>query len=170
MAHKDEFLPENVEESDEESEDNAIIFVHGDASTAEENELQNPQIIEKTSFRLLRSEVVSLIATLIIVVFAVSFFTYSAFFKDTGETLKIVEPETKFNYALQIDINNAEPQMFELLPGIGPKIAQKIVDYRENVGGFQSVDELEKVKGISLRMVNRLRPFIYVEQSENTAD
>ena len=167
MAYKDELLLKNDEESDEESEDDEISEF---PSITIINEPKNPQVTDKTSFWFLKSEFVSLTFTLIIIVFAVSFVIYSVFFKNSGENINIVEPDTEFNYALRIDLNNAEIQMFELLPGIGPKIAQKIIDYRENSGGFKNVDELERIQGISLRMVNLLRPFVYVEQSENTAD
>ena len=47
-----------------------------------------------------------------------------------------------------VNINTATVQDFEDLPGIGPVMAQRIVDYRDEHGPFKSVEELTKVKGI----------------------
>jgi len=60
----------------------------------------------------------------------------------------------------QVDINTATQSELESLPGIGPSKAKAILEYRRQHGPFQSVDELEKVKGIGRATVERLRPDI----------
>ncbi|MBR3973266.1 MAG: helix-hairpin-helix domain-containing protein [Oscillospiraceae bacterium] len=47
-----------------------------------------------------------------------------------------------------IDINTADVPLLQTLPGIGEVIAQRIIDYREANGPFQSIGELTKVEGI----------------------
>lgn len=47
-----------------------------------------------------------------------------------------------------IDLNTATVQQLEELPGVGPVLAQRIVDYRTANGGFQSVEQLREVTGI----------------------
>ena len=48
----------------------------------------------------------------------------------------------------RVNINLATLAELDTLPGIGPALAQRIVDYRTAHGGFRSVDELRKVEGI----------------------
>jgi competence protein ComEA len=61
-----------------------------------------------------------------------------------------------------IDINSADAATLESLPDIGPKLAQRIVDYREHNGPFQSIDALVDVEGISQRIVDELRPLVTI--------
>lgn len=49
---------------------------------------------------------------------------------------------------LALDINTATAQELELLDGVGPATAAKIVAYREQAGGFRSIEELDAVSGI----------------------
>jgi len=49
---------------------------------------------------------------------------------------------------LSLDLNTATEQELEQLDGVGPAIAANIVAYREQHGGFASVDELDEVSGI----------------------
>lgn len=61
-----------------------------------------------------------------------------------------------------IDINRADEITLTRLPGIGPRLAQRILADRAEKGPFRSVDELVRVKGIGPATVARLRPMITV--------
>ncbi len=63
-----------------------------------------------------------------------------------------------------LNINTASAKDLQLLPGIGPKIAQRIVDYRAKNGPFSSVDDLKKVKGIGDKKLEKIRPFLKVDK------
>jgi competence protein ComEA len=61
-----------------------------------------------------------------------------------------------------IDINSASASELDTLPGIGPALADAIIEYRTDHGRFGSVDELARVPGISARMVDTMRDQITV--------
>lgn len=60
----------------------------------------------------------------------------------------------------RVDINQATVADLESLPGIGPKTAQKIVDYRTEHSTFQSTDELLQIEGIGPRTYEGLKDYI----------
>jgi len=59
-----------------------------------------------------------------------------------------------------LDINKAPIEDLMELPGIGEKLAQRMVEYRKSQGGFRSVDELRKVRGIGEKRMAQLRPLV----------
>jgi competence protein ComEA len=61
-----------------------------------------------------------------------------------------------------VDINAADAEKLATLPGIGPSIAQRIVEYRKEHGPFKSVDELVNVRGVGEKLLGRLRDHITV--------
>lgn len=61
-----------------------------------------------------------------------------------------------------LDLNRATEQDFDALPGIGPKLAERIMEYRQSVGAFHSLDELRNVKGIGSKKFERIRPLVTV--------
>lgn len=60
----------------------------------------------------------------------------------------------------RIELNSASFNDLTSLPGIGPTIAQRILDYREQIGGFRDVSQLLDVPGIGQKRFERLLPFI----------
>jgi competence protein ComEA len=56
-----------------------------------------------------------------------------------------------------IDVNTASAEKLDELPGIGPALADAIIEYRSDNGPFGSIDELARVPGISARMVDEMR-------------
>ena len=56
-----------------------------------------------------------------------------------------------------LSLNSATVQQLDTLPGVGPVLAQRIVQYREQHGGFQSVDQLRHVSGFGERRLQDLR-------------
>lgn len=62
-----------------------------------------------------------------------------------------------------IDLNTATKAELESLPGIGPTLAQRILDYRDEYGDFYSVEELAEVPGISEALMNELTAYLTVE-------
>jgi len=59
-----------------------------------------------------------------------------------------------------VSINSASQAELESLPGIGPALAQRILEYRQANGPFRSIDELDAVKGIGPKSLAKLRPFL----------
>ena len=68
----------------------------------------------------------------------------------------------KRSYKGPLDLNRATDQDFDALPGIGPRLAERIMEYRQSVGGFHSLDELRAVKGIGKKKFERIRPLVTV--------
>jgi competence protein ComEA len=62
---------------------------------------------------------------------------------------------------VKIDINRDSPPELQKLPGIGPKLSQRIVEARARQA-FRSVDDLRRVPGIGPKTLERLRPYVTV--------
>ncbi|MFI8209276.1 helix-hairpin-helix domain-containing protein [Streptomyces werraensis] len=62
--------------------------------------------------------------------------------------------------AAPVSLNTATVDQLDTLPGVGPVLAQHIVDYRTRNGGFRSVDELREVNGIGDRRFADLRDLV----------
>jgi len=71
-----------------------------------------------------------------------------------GES-SIVQPQ-------KVNINTAEAWLLEALDGIGPTLAQRIIEYRESNGSFNSIDELTNVYGIGSKTLEEIRDKITV--------
>ena len=62
----------------------------------------------------------------------------------------------------QIDVNKADAKTFATLPGIGLRKAQAIVHYREAHGDFTDIEQLKKVKGISDKLLLKIKQKVAV--------
>lgn len=62
-----------------------------------------------------------------------------------------------------IDINTASLDELTILPGIGPKISEDIIKYRETNGPFKKGSDLLKVKGIGPKKMEKISPFLQFE-------
>lgn len=61
-----------------------------------------------------------------------------------------------------LDLNSATAEALESLPGVGPVVARRIVEYRSSHGGFRRVDDLLQVKGVGPRLLERLRARVVI--------
>lgn len=62
----------------------------------------------------------------------------------------------------QLDLNTATAAQLQLLPGVGPAIAQRIVDDRDARGPYRTIRDLDRVKGVGPRTLERLRPHLSI--------
>jgi len=66
-----------------------------------------------------------------------------------------------------VNLNTATPAQLDALPGIGPKVAARIVEYRQKNGGFKKIEELMNIKGIGEKSFLKLKPYISVGQPKS---
>ena len=66
----------------------------------------------------------------------------------------------------KVNINTADAERLDTLPGIGPVLAQRIVDYRETNGPFAAPEELLGVEGIGQATLDGLRSRITVKETQ----
>ena len=59
-----------------------------------------------------------------------------------------------------VDINLADTTAFIALPGIGSKLAERIVKFREKLGGFYSIDQIGEVYGLADTVFQKIRPLL----------
>ena len=66
-----------------------------------------------------------------------------------------------------VNINTANSQQLQLLPRVGPALAERIITFRESNGPFKRVEELVAVRGIGEKSLEQLRPYV-VTKGETT--
>ena len=68
--------------------------------------------------------------------------------------------------ALHIELNSADTTTLMLLHGIGPTYARRIVNYRQRLGGFISLDQLLEVYGFTPDLLNHIAPYISIDTTQ----
>lgn len=71
-----------------------------------------------------------------------------------------VQSATASGAGRRVDLNRAGAEELAALPGIGPALAERIVEDRAKNGRFRGVDDLARVPGIGPRTADRLRPWV----------
>jgi len=60
----------------------------------------------------------------------------------------------------KVNVNTATAEQLTALPGVGPKLATRIVEYRQKSGGFKSVQELLNVQGIGEKNLQKIQGYL----------
>jgi competence protein ComEA len=71
----------------------------------------------------------------------------------------------KILYGIPLDLNQVGPDELTLIPGIGPTLSRRIIDYREHAGPFVRIEDLLHVSGIGKKKLDSLRPYLSVENN-----
>jgi competence protein ComEA len=72
--------------------------------------------------------------------------------------------------AFRVDLNHADHARLLQLPGVGEALATRIEESRDQLGEFKAVDDLRRVSGFGPAMLERLRPFVYVQPLVDSDD
>ncbi len=70
---------------------------------------------------------------------------------------------------LPIDLNRASAEDLDAIPGLGPDLAQRIVDYRQAHGPFKKIDDLREVSGIGPQNLQKFKPYLGLGSPEAIA-
>ena len=73
--------------------------------------------------------------------------------------------DASLDAARRIDVNRADAVALEQLPGIGPVTAERIIVDRRARGPFAVVEELRRVSGVTPSLLERVRPFVWVNEA-----
>lgn len=65
-----------------------------------------------------------------------------------------------------INLNSASVSDLMMLPGVGQKTAESIIEYRNSRGGFRYIKELLEVKGIGTSKLEKIEKFVFIEKKE----
>jgi competence protein ComEA len=72
--------------------------------------------------------------------------------------------------AAAVNINTATADQLTALPGIGPKMATRIIEYRQRNGGFKRVEDVMQVQGVGEKNFLKLKPLITVTPPKSDKD
>jgi competence protein ComEA len=61
-----------------------------------------------------------------------------------------------------VNLNTATAEQLATIPGVGPKMAERIIDYRQKNGGFKKVEDLMNVSGVAEKSFLKMKPLITV--------
>jgi competence protein ComEA len=78
-----------------------------------------------------------------------------------AKTAKAASPKPT-QAATPVNLNSATQAQLESLPGLGAKVAERILDYRQKNGQFKKVEDLMNVKGIGEKSFLKLKPLLKV--------
>jgi competence protein ComEA len=64
--------------------------------------------------------------------------------------------------AAPVNLNTATVEQLATIPGVGPKMAERIIDYRQKNGGFKKVEDLMNVSGVGEKSFLKMKPLITI--------
>ena len=70
--------------------------------------------------------------------------------------------------AAPVDLNTATVGQLQQLPGVGPAMANAIVQFRKKSGPFERLEDLLAIRGITSRKLERLRPYLTLSKPAPT--
>jgi competence protein ComEA len=73
-------------------------------------------------------------------------------------------------YIFPMDINIAKIEHFISIDGIGEKTAQQIIEYRDKIGGYKSMEQLLEVNGIGEKTLEKLKQYFYVINNNTVSE
>lgn len=113
-----------------------------------------------------KTEIFCLFATALFLVLVLTLFWCSRAAGGEGGYTVTVWEKTDVSQSLpqRICINTADEQQLQQLPGIGPVLAARIVEWREKNGAFVIAEDLLAVEGIGMTKLEELRDFITVQE------
>jgi competence protein ComEA len=71
-------------------------------------------------------------------------------------------PAPKATAAAPVNLNTATAEQLASIPGVGPKMAERIIEYRQKNGGFKKVEDLMNVSGVGEKSFLKMKPLITV--------
>ena len=71
-------------------------------------------------------------------------------------------PKAVATAAAPVNLNTATAEQLATIPGVGPRMAERIIDYRQKNGGFKKVEDLMNVSGIGEKNFLKMRPLVSV--------
>lgn len=95
-------------------------------------------------------------------------FLITVFLSGTGINLlvRLYSPTKTISYYSRdigkIDLNSADLDSLITVPGVGEKLAQRILDYRETRGKFSSLEELKDIKGLSGSRLEKIKEHFFL--------
>ncbi len=79
---------------------------------------------------------------------------------DAARNVNVDVPQTP---GAKLNLNAATLEQLDALPGIGPALAQRILDYRAEHGGFKTIEELQDVKGIGETLYHDIKELVTLQ-------
>lgn len=88
--------------------------------------------------------------------------------RDAGHGLTVelsrMEPEKCIVFSIPLNLNEVEEDHLTIIPGIGPQLARRIIQYRSRKGGFRNVEELMEVRGIGQQKLRNLERYLFIPE------
>jgi len=75
---------------------------------------------------------------------------------------KVPAPKPAATAAAPVNLNTATAEQLETIPGVGPRMAERIIDYRQKNGGFKKIEDLMNVSGVGEKSFLKMKPLITV--------
>lgn len=84
--------------------------------------------------------------------------------KPTASTKPTKANKQKLELGQSIDINAASATTLTRIPGIGSTFAERIIEYRNLLGGFTSLEQLYEIKGITVNKFSKILPYLVMQK------